>query len=57
MVYVLAGKPDRTLMVGPFITLDHAAVWISVRNLQVWQWFKLSHVPVGACSPDQAEGV
>ena len=57
MVYVLAGKPDRTLMVGPFITLDHAAGWISVRNLQVWQWFKLSHVPVGACSPDQAEGV
>ena len=57
MVYVLAGKPGHTVMVGPFVTLDHAAVWISVRNLQVWQWFKLSHVLVGACSPDQAEGV
>ena len=53
-VYVLAGKPGKSVFVGPFITYNHAHLWVAARFAQ-WQWFRMEIPPLRALTPEEAQ--
>ncbi len=54
MIYVLAGEPGRSKFVGPFVSLDHAHVWVAARFAQ-WQWFRMDKPILRALTPEEVK--